>query len=242
LGRNALIAPLLAHIATITNSRIGFIDVGTSIGFGMLWPYLKFDYGGNQRLIGPWSSDHISVLKCECNDLMLPRMNRILPEPTVTIGIEIEPISHNNYDDVLWVSSLIGPDDAEGFVNLETGLSLLAEARPEIVKGCVLKHLPAIIRGHSENEVLVVNHAMLAHHLKLNGKLDEWRLLLTKISHSHEFFETGIEWESDESAKRPKPVEVFLKHWAKGKNTTLSHGYADASASGTQLNFVKIVP
>ena len=124
-------------------------------------------------------------------DVLLPF---VLPEPTVTIGIEIEPISHNNYDDVLWGVSLIGPDDAEGFDNFEIGLSLLTDARPEIVTGCVLKQLPAIIRRQSENQVLVVNHAMLEHHLKLNDKLDEWLLLLTEVSHSRSFFETGVEW------------------------------------------------
>ena len=240
LGRNALIAPLLGHVATITNSKIVFIDVGTSIGFGMLWPYLKFDYGSGQHLIGPFTSNHGSVLKCECNHSMLLRMGRILPEPTVTVGIEIEPISYSNYDDVLWCVSMIGPDDTEGFDNFESGLSLLADVRPEIVTGCVLNHLSAAIQRQSEDQVLVVNHAMLEHHLTLNGKLGEWRDLLTEISHSRPFFETGIEWISGESAERPKPVKVFLNHWKQGQNTTLIHGYADATAAGTQLKIVEI--
>jgi len=241
LGRNALLAPLLAHIATIDDSEMAFIDIGASFGFGLLWPYLEFDYGGGNRLIGPLVSNRPPVLKCECNDFTFAGLGRALPNPAKTLGIEIDPISYSCRDDVLWGASLVGPDDADGFDNFERGLSLLSHAQPEIVRGCALKHLPAVIRRQSETQVLVVNHAMFEHHLKLNDKLDEWLLLLTGVSHSRPFFETGIEWVNEESARRPKPVEVFLKHWDKGKNTTLSHGHADASASGTQLKFDKIV-
>lgn len=234
LGRNSLILPLLAE----ANSRLGraatFVEAGSSVGLGLLWPYLSAGYSSGTALKGGGYTGEVSLECCVAGGPVLP-LDGLVDQPERLIGIDIDPLDADCKADVDWLRALVAPNDSAGRKSLECGLALLRRHRPEILRGCVLERLRDIVAAMPDREPLVVYHCMTLHHLIDAGKLEAWRRLLCLIAESRPVIEAYVAWEEGTPSATPWPVEIRIREWRHPISELI--GWADPSADGTSIMF-----
>lgn len=237
LGRNALMLPLLLE----AENRLGgpeavFVEVGSSVGLGLLWPWLAGRYSTDSWIEGCFYEDDPA---CNCRIVGEPTLplSGTGPRPARLVGIEIDTLNADSEDDVAWLRALVAPNDAFGRRELERGLSLLRLRRPEILAGCVLDRLYEIVADMSAGQPLVVYHCMTLHHLIEAGKLDSWRRLLRQFAQTRPVIEAYVAWEEEEPSATLWPVEIRIQEWHREGQGSELIGWTDPSADGTLLRF-----
>ena len=152
LGRLALFAPLFLEIANRSAKPLAFVDVGCSVGLGLLWPQYSFHYPGHGKII---AGEIFGELTCPIKGAPSISLNGKLPEPSFLCGIDHTPLSVASEEDVRWLFALTAPHDEDGRNNLRTGLEAVAIVKPRIEQGCVLDVLPWLEQEWTDDNTLV---------------------------------------------------------------------------------------
>lgn len=236
LGRLALFAPLFLEVARRCPQPLAFVEVGSSIGFGLLWPHFRYSYPERGQITG---ADANSELSCHIEGTPTLFLNGILPDACSLCGIESSPLSASNPEDVRWLVALTAPGDAEGRLRLRLGLDMITRRKPRIEHGCVLDVLPRLEPNLPRNAALVVYHAMTLHHLRDDDKSEEFRKLLQRIGAQRRTFELGVEWIENTVQDRyhPTPVELTFTEWTVNGPQINRIGETDQAADGILLKF-----
>jgi len=236
LGRNAVMLPLLCEAQSRAGDSALFVEVGSSVGLSLLWPWLTARYSTGSRIDGCFSEGRVV---CDCRIAGNPTLplSGIGPKPVRLVGIEIDSLSADNEDDVAWLLALVAPNDDFGRSELERGLELLSRHRPEILAGCVLDRIGDVIAAMPANQPLIVYHCMTLHHLIEAGKLAAWRRLLRHVAHSRPVIEAYVAWEEGSPSATLWPVEVRIREWHRSGQDSELVGWTDPSADGTLLRF-----
>ncbi len=236
LGRNALMLTLLLEAQRRVVEPAVFVEAGSSIGLGLLWPWLAARYSTGSGIEGRF---YESGPVCDCRIAGEPSLSLsgTSPKPARLVGIEIDPLSADSEDDVAWLCALVAPNDAFGRRELDRGLALLRQHRPEIIEGCVLEKLGAVVADMPEGQPLVVYHCMTLHHLTEAGKLEAWRQLLRQVARSRPVIEAYVAWEEGQPSATPWPVEIRLREWHRETRDSELIGWTDPSADGTSIRF-----
>lgn len=230
LGRNALIAPLFLGICNTTPGPKAFVEIGSSIGVGLLWPRLNFEYGvGSIRSMRP-----LATLNCEVRgDSTSFAFDGTLPIPHLLCGIEPYRLSTGLESDVAWLMALTAPDDSAGRSSIAKGIALVRSVHPDIRTGCVLEQLPKIASTLDREVPLVVYHAMTMHHLREEDKESAFVELLLELSSKRTVWEVSVEWTTGcRALEIPRPVEISMTAWIDGAARVEVCGETDASADG----------
>jgi len=236
LGRNAVMLPLICEAQNRAVYPATYVEVGSSVGLGLLWPWLSARYSTGSRIDGCFSEGELG---CDCRLIgnpSLPLFGRS-PRPARLVGIEIDPLSADRPDDVAWLRALVASNDDFGRRELERGLALLRRHRPEILNGCVLDRLGDVAVDMPDAQPLIVYHCMTLHHLIEGGKLDAWRSMLQTFAQSRPVIEAYVAWEEGEPTATLWPVEVRIREWHKKKESSELIGWTDPSADGILLRF-----
>jgi hypothetical protein len=236
LGRLALFAPFFIDITKRTSAPLAFVDVGSSIGLGLLWPQFNYVYPGYGRIQG---SGNASELVCEIKGTeALLAFTGHLPEPSFLCGIDIEPLSATSEDDTRWLLALTAPHDEKGRTMLRIGLSVAEITTPRIERGCVVDVLPWLETEWTDRHDLVFYHSMTMHHLRAS-KITALAAVLSDMAQRRRVFEISVEWSTEKSnGDGPRPVEVMLVEWTKNNQHVLFTAQTDPAADGSYLQFL----
>ncbi len=237
LGRLALFAPLFLEVARRCPQPLAFVEVGSSIGLGLLWPHFRYSYAGFGQITGADANDELS---CRIEGAPKVPLHGILPDACSLCGIESSLLSASNPEDVRWLIALTAPGDADGLLRLRHGLEMLTRKKPHIEHGCVLDVLPRLEPELPRDAAIVVYHAMTMHHLRDDGKAEEFRKLLQRIGTQHRTFELGVEWveNTDRARSHPTPVELTFTEWTVNGPQINRIGETDPAADGILLKFL----
>jgi hypothetical protein len=233
LGRLSVFAPVFLEIANRDPRPLAFIDVGCSVGLGLLWPHFRYSYPGHGCISGHPAAPELS---CAIQGTPTLSLNGFLPDASFLCGIEIQPLSAHNPDDVRWLVALTAPGDTVGRARLELGLERVRQHQPRIEEGCVLDVLPRIERELPPGSAVVVFHAMTVHHLRGDDKLEAFQDLLRDLSNRRRVFEAGVEWPEAEPT-HGSPVELMLTEWTPNGPKPERFGKTDQAADGSLLEF-----
>jgi hypothetical protein len=236
LGRLALFAPLFLGVARRFPQPLAFIDVGCSIGLGLLWPYFRYVYPGHGQIV-PTSPEQEQ--RCQVDGTPSLPLNGALPACAFSCGIDPVPLSATDANDLRWLMALTGPNDSVGRNRLKLGLEMLAKRKPRIEPGCVLDVLPRLEMEIPRDMTMLVYHAMTMHHLRDDGKEERFQKVMGAISTNHRLIEAAVEW----ARKVPKghtghiPVHVTLPEWTPRGHRHQFIAETDPAADGAFLRF-----
>ena len=119
-----------------------FVDVGCSAGLNLLWDKYRYRYS-NTTSCGDASA--ALLIECEVKgDSPLP-LRETLPKAASRVGIEIEPVDTSDPDGIIWLRSLIWPDQCDRLTLLSTALAVLRKHPPRIVVGDCAEMIPEVV-------------------------------------------------------------------------------------------------
>jgi hypothetical protein len=231
LGRLAIFAPYFRHYSA--GEPASFIEIGSSVGLGLLWPYLAFNFRAH-GCIGS-SEPHATLLTTVHGKPDVALAGR-LPPPRFLAGVELNPLSAKNANDARWLRALIGPDDAFGRALLDFGLGLVTRYQPRILTGSVERVLPALLPD-VPTQTLIVYHALVMQDLRDQGVAAELYEQLKRASLRHTVHEIGIEWRAPWDSEKVPPVEVYARTWSPVGPIDARIASTDDAADGRFLGF-----
>jgi hypothetical protein len=152
--RCAVLLPVLAQI----EGPIALLEVGASAGL-CLYPdrYSYRYYNGaasDGRRVDPADGPSTVLLECETtgNPPTPPRM----PDIVWRAGIDLNPLDLRNDDDVLWLETLIWPEQTERRERIRAAIDIVRADPPRIVRGDAVDTLLSVAAEAPADAHLVV--------------------------------------------------------------------------------------
>jgi hypothetical protein len=151
--------PAFVFAAARTARALSIIDVGASAGLNLLFDRYAYEYGNGLCAGDPTASVRIAT---QLRGAPPP----IAPPPIVAerIGIDLAPVALDDADATRWLEACVWPEHVERFATLRAALALARVARPRVVAGNALEHLPRLIdAAERDAAVVVVNTNVLVY-------------------------------------------------------------------------------
>ena len=154
-ARCALLLPALAQLP----QPLALIEVGASAGLTLLVDRYSYDYAGH-RIAG--LDPQAPTLRCT------PEGPVPLPERPPVIawraGLDLNPLSVADEDDVRWLSCLVWPGEGDRQQRLAEAIAAARRDPPALYRGDLIDDLPALAAQAPAGATLVVYHsAVLAY-------------------------------------------------------------------------------
>lgn len=153
-------ATLLPHLADI-DGPIALVEVGASAGLCLLpdrWSY-RYDHNGDEHLLHPDDGPSPVVLACR-SDTVPSRT----PDITWRRGIDLNPLSVGDPDDLAWLEALVWPEHEDRRHRLRTAAVVAATDPPPIVRGDLLTELPGVLdQAPRDAQVVLIHTAVIAY-------------------------------------------------------------------------------
>ena len=159
-GRCATLLPALAEI----HGPLALLEVGAAGGACLFPDRYAYEYTtvhGASTGLGPSGGSHV-LLRCEIDPTTaIPKR---IPDVVWRAGIDLNPLSFANRDDVAWLETLVWPEPTERRERLEAVAKIIRADPPGIAKGDAIDLLPALAAEAPSDATLVVfNSAVLAY-------------------------------------------------------------------------------
>jgi hypothetical protein len=161
-GRCAALLPALAALP----QPLALIEVGASAGLCLYPDRYAYHYtlGDLEHRVGTSPV----LLRCAA-DGPVP-VPSAAPEIAWRAGLDLNPLDVRDDEDVRWLESLIWPEQAERF-DVQRRAVLLARADPpRIVRGDLLRDLPALAAEAPDEATLVVFHTAVLGYVDAAGR------------------------------------------------------------------------
>lgn len=159
-GRCATLVPILATIA----GPIALLEVGAAAGACLFPDRYEYEYstpGGATTYLQPNDGPSAVRLRCEIDAASVPTR---LPEVVWRAGIDLNPLSFADGDDVAWLETLVWPEHTERRARLDAVASVIRPNPPLIEQGDAIELLPSLAAKAPRDATLVVFHsAVLAY-------------------------------------------------------------------------------
>jgi hypothetical protein len=149
-GRCATLLPILAKFP----QPLALIEVGASAGLCLLPDLYAYDYGG--RIVAPDPAPAEPVFPCAADD-RTPIPHR-LPEIAWRAGLDLEPIDLSDPDQVAWLEALVWPEETDRLARLRAAMRIAASARPDVIRGDLLRDLGPLAAEAPRDATLVIFH------------------------------------------------------------------------------------
>lgn len=146
--RCALLLPVLGMIDT----PIALLEVGASAGL-CLYPD-RYSYSYDGRRIDPSGGPSSVLLECETTGN--PPIPHSMPEIAWRAGIDLNPLDLSNDDDVIWLETLVWPEQEERRKRIHAAIDIVRAHPPHIVKGDGIDDLPALVAEAPKDLTLVI--------------------------------------------------------------------------------------
>ena len=155
-ARCATLLPLLSAI----EGPIALLEVGASGGACLLPDRYSYEYvtvDGPVQHLHP--DDGPSSVRLRCTIDPADAVPTRMPEVVWRAGIDLNPLSYANPDDVQWLQMLVWPEHTERRERLDAVASVVRTNPPRIVQGDALELLPAVAAEAPKDATLVVFHS-----------------------------------------------------------------------------------
>ncbi|XVV08400.1 DUF2332 domain-containing protein [Actinoplanes sp. CA-131856] len=145
LNRCALLLPILAALP----QPLALLEVGCSAGLNLYPDRYSYAYG----------SHHVGTsgpqLSCTATGVPLPTE---LPTVVWRAGIDLNPLDVTNPADLAWLDALIWPEHDQRRTRLREAAAIAAADPPDLIRGDLVDHLPALAWSAPRDATLVVFH------------------------------------------------------------------------------------
>lgn len=225
VARGTILLPALHEVAnTFGNAPLTFIEVGTSAGLNLCCDKFGYLYSNGQT----FHPERTPLLTCEVkNGSQLPLSNLQISK---RIGIDLNPISTKNKNDILWLKSLLWADQVERFQRFSDAVNVADTVEMELVKG--------------DATTLAAEIALRAEPSTIPCILNCYSLYMfpedAKIAYEENINKAGLQrdlaWLSFEWIYSSKP-EIYLNIFKAGKKETKL--LAIASDHGAWIEWLK---
>jgi hypothetical protein len=152
VSRCAYLYPAFAFVSNMVgDAPLAMIDVGASAGLHLLWDLYGYDYG-----IGIYGRPASSVrIKCELRGNSKPALFESVPRVQSRFGIDLQLISPDKNDDVMWLDALIWPEHESRRELFHKAIDMLKQERTSItfVEGDVADVLPNVLARVPAGEI-----------------------------------------------------------------------------------------
>ena len=165
--RCAYLYPIFSLIYNKVKKPLSLIEIGTSAGLQLLWDKYSYSYGTEESV-------HItSEVKGDNTPLILPKSPPVLSK----IGIDLHVSDLRNYEDYLWLKSLIWPEHQERLELFENAAKCYKENPVELIEGDGVTLLKDVVERLPKATAICVFHTHVANQIPVVLKYE----LLEKI-------------------------------------------------------------
>jgi hypothetical protein len=161
-GRCAVLLPALAALP----QPLALIEVGASAGL-CLYPdryAYRYTVGGREHRVGESPVE----LRCVAHGpVPLPSA---VPQIAWRAGLDLHPLDVRDDEDMRWLESLIWPEQSERFEVLRGAVELARADPPRVVRGDLLRDVPALAAEAPDAATLVVFHTAVLGYVDTAGR------------------------------------------------------------------------
>jgi hypothetical protein len=158
-------APLLPALAALPQS-LALLEVGASAGLCLYPDRYAYRYmvGGGEHQVGASPVE----LRCAADGpVPLPAA---VPQIAWRAGLDLNPLDVRDDEDVRWLESLIWPEQSERFDVLRGAVEIARADPPRIVRGDLVRDLPALAAEAPDEATLVVFHTAVLGYVDATGR------------------------------------------------------------------------
>jgi hypothetical protein len=158
-------APLLPALAALPQP-LALLEVGASAGLCLYPDRYAYRYivGGREHRIGA------SPVELHCvADGPVP-LPAAVPAIVWRAGLDLNPLDVRDAEDVRWLESLIWPEQSERFDVLRGAVEIARADPPRILRGDLLRDLPALAAEVPAEATLVVFHTAVLGYVDATGR------------------------------------------------------------------------
>jgi hypothetical protein len=158
-------APLLPALAALPQP-LALLEVGASAGLCLYPDRYAYRYmvGGSEHQVGASPVE----LRCAA-DGPVPLPSAV-PQIAWRAGLDLNPLDVRDDEDVRWLESLIWPEQSERFDVLRGAVEIARADPPRIVRGDLVRDLPALAAEAPDEATLVVFHTAVLGYVDATGR------------------------------------------------------------------------
>jgi hypothetical protein len=131
--RCAALLPLLAEI----EGPIALLEVGASAGLCLYPDRYSYRYDDGEVL-----GESTVLIECETRGIAVPTA---LPEIVWRGGIDLNPLDVDNADDMLWLETLVWPEQHERRARIRAAIEIARADPPTLVRGDAVEELAGLV-------------------------------------------------------------------------------------------------
>lgn len=177
-ARTAYLAVALARIP----GPIALLEVGAAAGTCLVPDHYRYVFnadGTQSELVPRHDAGHVTIT-CELRGIAAPTAR---PDIVWRHGIDLNPVSLDDADQVAWLQTLVWPEHTERRERLERALQTVAEARPAITRGDLRDDLTALVADAPNDATLVIAHSAVFAYLSPDDRMHAAASLRTLADH-----------------------------------------------------------
>jgi len=154
VSRCAFSMPAFVFISRLGQDRPFYlVEIGASAGLNLLWDHYGYRYG--EVCAGGDLNSPVQI-QCALKGGGLPPIAEKFSEVAGRVGLDRMPIDTRDQDAILWLQSLIWPEQVERAELLQRALRIASENPPRLVAGDAADTLPAVLAEAPEDTTLCV--------------------------------------------------------------------------------------
>ncbi len=191
VGRCAILVPAFELAARQAKNRpLALIEIGSSAGLTLFWDRYHYRYGKNLQCGDPNS---LVQIECLLRGEKRPPVPNQFPEIASRVGIDLNPVSLNDPENVQWLRALVWPEHQKRANQLELAIQVARQDPSKIIHGDALELLPSLIERVRDDAQLCIFHSFTLS-LASGKPREKLELLLAKASEKRNLFHICLEW------------------------------------------------
>ena len=193
--RCTVLLPAFATVARLTGGTpLALIEVGSSAGLNLLFDRYGYDYGTGRSAGDPMSPVRFA---CALRGTGFPPIHAGTPLVSARVGIDLNPISVDDPQAMLWLRALVWPEHPERAALLQQALALAQCEPPSLIAGDALTVLPQVVADTPAGMALCVFHTATLAHFPLEAR-EHFRALIPELARQRDLF-----WLASEGSGNP---------------------------------------
>ena len=180
-GRCAVLLPVLARLG----GPLALLEVGASAGLCLLPDCYGYDYG-HRRIAPPAPGAPVLVCRASANT-PLPAVQ---PNIAWRAGLDLHPVDLAKAAERAWLETLVWPEQSDRLARLHAAMAVAQADPPPVMRGDLLRDLPALARTAPAGARLVVFHSAVLAYVAAQVQRDAFAAMVRDL---------GAVWISNEA-------------------------------------------